>query len=236
MKGFMDYFYNLVNISSSGGDEKHEEATFEDKGAAQTADNIMNTNKKFIEENLINEKDDSDSGSYDSENETPKNSGKSGKAGNTLSREHLNWRTKVNRFLYFCLNGGLCDYAFSFKDISKELLKKIELRDELFKIMNLINLETLSTLKEEEDHTSALVLDMRSINETLKLNFNEEAVCGMIRTGTLFKLSSDDLGPCFLFLKLLLKKEYASNKILCIFFCLLFFFFNACLLNVYVVL
>ena len=34
----------------------------------------------------------------------------------------MNWRVKVQRFLYFCLNGGICDYAFNFMEIGELIL------------------------------------------------------------------------------------------------------------------
>ena len=79
--------------------------------------------------------------------------------------------------------------------------------------MNLIDLDKLAKLKEKDNHYDALV-DITAINENLNVYFNEEAVCGMIKTGTVFKLFSDDVDMCLNFFRLLLREKYASNKIL----------------------
>ncbi len=129
----------------------------------------------------------------------------------TILKEKINWVTKVNRFLYFCLNGGLCDYAFNFRDISTELSKYIETHTSLIKIMNMINLDKLSKGSFKND---VLITNFSNFDVNLNCYYNEDTVCGMIKTGLIFKLFSDNSDISINILKLVLKDKNASNKIL----------------------
>jgi hypothetical protein len=121
--------------------------------------------------------------------------------------------TKVNRFLYFCMNGGLCDFAFNFKDLANELSKSIEFNQFFYSLMNIINTNSVSNKKENDDF-SDLFQNIDYSDQKIEIFFNEDAVCGMIKTGTIFKLYSDNIEYSIKFIKMLLNEKYSSNKIL----------------------
>ena len=112
------------------------------------------------------------------------------------------------------MNGGLCDFTFNFKDLSNELSKTLEFNKIFTRLMNLVDLDILSKLKEDSDHKIAFVRDINNFEPKHSFFFNEDAVCGIIKTGTIFKLCSDYIEQSIQFMKMLLNEKYASNKIL----------------------
>lgn len=111
------------------------------------------------------------------------------------------------------MNGGLCDFAFNFKDLANELSKFLEYNKTFNKLMTIVDIDGLSKIGEEDNHLN-LFLKIDFLDEKNKIIFNEDAVCGMIKTGTIFKLCSDYIEQSIIFLKILLDEKYASNKIL----------------------
>jgi len=228
---FIESIYNLTIFVNSEDETNNEEIL--DKGPAKPADNKnLNNHKKLIEEDLINEKSEIIENSDNEETPIGNNPQDPHKKPEHSQRELLNWKIKVNRFLYFCLNGGLCDYAFNFRDISNELCKIVNMDKFLYKLMNILDLDKLSKLNKSSKKNEVAV-EMIALNENLNCFFNEEPVCGIIKTGTVFKLFSDNIDECVIFFKILLKEKYASNKILCnqinLFFICLYWSYIFCL-------
>jgi hypothetical protein len=130
-----------------------------------------------------------------------------------MNKEKFIWITKVNRFLYFTMNGGLCDFAFNFKDLANELSKYPEFNKFFNSLMNIIDTNSLSKIKENEDHTG-IIKNIENLDQKTEYFFNEDAVCGMIKTVTLFKLCSDNIEYSIKLVKILLNEKYATNKML----------------------
>lgn len=212
-KKLEDVFEEIYNFKIFKKTEIDDEA-LEIKNAITPGHGLKSNlnNKNIFEENIMNEKDESLEEITDSENGDSPIGEKNSKHKKILTKELLNWKTKVNRFLYFCLNGGICDYAFTFKDISNELSKYIEYHKVFIKLMNIIDVDKLSKKKDIDDHADVL-FDITTISEKNNIYFNEDSMCGMIKTGTLLKIFNDTLEIVITLFKILLKEKYASNKV-----------------------
>lgn len=124
----------------------------------------------------------------------------------------LTWRTKVNRFLTYCLNGGLTDYLMTYEQFILFFFKcqhlSNELNDFIMSSMNLIDLENIVF-----DENDKLRISIQSLNENSKISFNEDAVAVCIKSGFLSKQLSESFTYCPTFIKLLLT-NYCTNKML----------------------
>ena len=145
--------------------------------------------------------------------------GKKGESTPGISQQRLafisskmKWKSKVNRFLFYCINGGLTDFGFTMENMLYYLarcpINIQEYVDFVYKIMDIRDLDA------NETDTEATV-NISSLTENSNLSFNEEAVAVCIRSGWLSKyLSAESTKHCPNFIKLLLNR-YLSNKLLC---------------------
>jgi len=130
------------------------------------------------------------------------------------SKLKKNWKSKVLRFLCYCVNGGLTDFNFTFEtflnSISKCQTNIQEFTDFIYKAMDIEDLDA----NEYEGGDSNL--QVSSLTDNSNISFNEEIVAVCIKSGWLSKtLSSESTKHCPNLIKLLLTRNL-SNKILCI--------------------
>jgi hypothetical protein len=124
----------------------------------------------------------------------------------------IKWKSKVNRFLFYCINGGLTDYGFTMETmlfyLSRCPTNTQEYIDFVYRSMDIRDLDAIEL---EGDN----LVNISSLTENSNLSFNEESVAICIKTGWLSKyLSAESTKHCPNFIKLLLNR-YLSNKLLC---------------------
>jgi hypothetical protein len=122
------------------------------------------------------------------------------------------WRSKVMRFLTYCINGGLTDYMLTFESFIQFYNKcqstNNDLGDFIYQCMDIIDME--NNLVDENYKINVMV---GSLNEKSKIFFNDDAVAICIKSGFLAKYLSETMHHCPHFIKILIN-GYCTNKIL----------------------
>lgn len=203
-------------------------------GSRITTDDIDNNNKQFKaiideikelyndEEKETEEEKEEESHHHDDhdepEEETPQISNQAAinkkREEESQERERKrrkdNWICKCYRFLSYCINGGLSDFAMTFElfiDFTNRCQVNVnDLNEFIFDAMNLRDLEN----PPPDDNAK---LSIPSLNNKSRIVFNEEIVCICIRKGWLSKYLYESVKHTPTFIKLLISK-YCSNKIL----------------------
>lgn len=128
----------------------------------------------------------------------------------------LVWRTKVMRFLTYCINGGLSDYILTYESFislyNKCQTTNNDINEFIFYSMNVIDLDNQAGLL-NEDGNSYFKTQIASLNDKSNFTFNEESLAVCIKSGWLSKYLSESWNHFPQFCKILIT-NHCSNKIL----------------------
>ena len=129
--------------------------------------------------------------------------------------QDMTWRSKVLRFMSYCIN-GLTDFTMTFEDFiiytSKCQSGSSDLNEFIQESLCILDLESLNHNIDDIKFLKCSYLT--TLNEKSCISFNEESIASCIRQGYIMD-QIDNIKSYPEFLKILLSK-YCSNKILSI--------------------